>query len=91
MDRSGRAAAIEGLYKEIFEHYTDRDDELVQRRLIPAALDSRILLLGQALAEKTQRLSGILLPPATGASATKQGWARPRRVPVKLRIHDRSL
>lgn len=77
MDQEAQAAAIEALYQEIFEHYRGRDADLVPRQLIPEALASRVLLLGQALAEKTQRLSGIpyCLSPPDSSRLSKGGRA----------------
>lgn len=61
-----RLVALEALYDEIQAHYRSTDGELVRRRMIPDALNSRVVLIGQALAPDTQRLSGLpyCLPPA---------------------------
>ena len=54
------------LYDEIYQHYSASDPKLVRRRLMPDALQSRVMLIGQGLARDTQRLSGIPyhFPPA---------------------------
>lgn len=66
---------LKALYKEVHAHYRERDPDLVRRLLIRRALDSRVLLLGQALAEKTQRLSGLpyCFPPSDKPSLSKGG------------------
>jgi uracil-DNA glycosylase len=70
-----QAAELVALYEEIHAHYRDRDPDLVPRVLIVRALSSRIMLLGQALAEKTQRLSGIpyCLPPSKHPRLSRGG------------------
>jgi uracil-DNA glycosylase family 4 len=62
-----RARELEALYDEIYTHYAARDPELVPRVLFEGSLDSRVVLLGQALAKDTQRRSGIpyCFPPAS--------------------------
>ena len=72
MDRRRKLAA---LYREIHKHYSGRDRKLERRRLIPEALESRVMLIGQALARDTQRLSGIpyYSPPAQDPSLSRRG------------------
>jgi uracil-DNA glycosylase family 4 len=56
---SERLSALNALYDEIYAFYRSRDTDLVRRRVIPEALESRVLLLGQASGRDTQRLSGL--------------------------------
>lgn len=60
-----RRARVEALYDEIFAHYRPRDPAFVCLRLVPDSLESRVVLLGQALGRDTQRLSGLpyCIPP----------------------------
>ena len=60
-----RRASLGSLYREIHSRYGGHDPELVPRRVVPEVLESRIMLVGQALGRDTQRLSGLPyhLPP----------------------------
>lgn len=74
-DPKARVLELEALYREIYDHYGRRDPELVLRVIIEASLRSRIVLLGQALAKDTQRLSGLpyCFPPASNPRLSKGG------------------
>lgn len=69
------AKALAAIYQEIHANYRGRDPDLVPRMLIPRALTSRVVLLGQALAQKTQRLSGIpyCFPPSDNPRLSRGG------------------
>ncbi len=70
-----RRAKLAVLYDEIYEHYSARDPKLVRRRLMQEALQSRVMLIGQALGRDTQRLSGIpyYSPPAEHPTLSRGG------------------
>ena len=70
-----RRARVEALYDEIFAHYRPRDPALVRRRLVPDSLESRVVLLGQALGRDTQRLSGLpyCIPPPEHPTLSRGG------------------
>ena len=69
-----RRAKLAVLYDEIYEHYSARDAKLVRRRLVLEALQSRVMLIGQALGRDTQRLSGIpYYPPPAETSTLSRG------------------
>jgi uracil-DNA glycosylase family 4 len=54
-----RLRELERLYREIHAVHMSLDSDLVCRRVVPAALESELLLIGQALAKDTQRRSGL--------------------------------
>jgi uracil-DNA glycosylase family 4 len=70
-----RLSEVDALYDEIFAHYRSRDPELVRRRIVPEALESDVMLLGQALGRDTQRLSGLpfCFPPPERPRLSKGG------------------
>lgn len=69
-----RAAQLENLYEEIHRRYSPRDSGLVPRRVVPEALESRVLLVAQALGRDTQRLSGLpYCFPTSGRRLSKGG------------------
>ena len=70
-----RRAKLDALFREIYEHYSARDPKLVRRRLIPEALESRVMLIAQALGRDTQHLSGIPwnYPPAEHPTLSRSG------------------
>ena len=73
---SHRRAKLADLYLEIHEHYSPRDPKLACRRVIPEALESRVMLIGEALADDTQRVSEIpyyKLTPAGEPTLKRRG------------------
>jgi len=71
-----RLAELDQIYDEIHARYSRDDAELVRRRTVPTALDSRILLIAQALgrcgrrgveAISPKRFVGDFLRPPTDA------------------------
>jgi uracil-DNA glycosylase family 4 len=72
---SDRLAELDGLYDEIYACYRRSDPLLVRRQTVPEALDSRVILVGQAPGRDTQRLSGLpyCLPPPESPTLSRGG------------------
>jgi uracil-DNA glycosylase len=54
-----RVQQLRDLYTEIHAWASHDDAELVPRQLVERSLDAEVVLVGQALAQDTQRLSGL--------------------------------
>jgi len=63
---AGMLDEVERLYAEIHAFASSEDSELVPRRVLPEALESEVVILGQALGRDTQRLSGLPYTLADG-------------------------
>jgi len=70
-----RVSQLDALYEEIHARYSSSDPELVRRITVPRVLESRVLLLAQALGRDTQRLSGLpyCFSPAERPTLSKGG------------------
>ncbi|MEJ7787213.1 MAG: uracil-DNA glycosylase family protein [Solirubrobacteraceae bacterium] len=70
---TSRRQQLHELYDEIHEWASGDDPELVPRRVIDRSLDAEVMLVGQALARDTQRLSGL---PYTFPNGEPSGGGR---------------
>jgi uracil-DNA glycosylase family 4 len=70
-----RLVDLNALYDEIHAFYGPDDRDLVRRRTVPEALQSRVVLLGQAPGRDTQRLSGLpyCFPPPERPTLSRGG------------------
>lgn len=72
-DRAEREQRLLRLYQETHAYERASDPDLVLRALHPRALDSEIVLVGQGLAESTQRLTGYPYLLQTGQLSPSGG------------------